>query len=67
MIRDLALQTQAAEPPVSQIKVHLLAQASLRSDAVAVAHDQHTDHDFRINRRSARVAVMGGEVLAEIS
>src|SRR5215469_1545823 len=31
----------------------LLAQPPFRADAKAVAHDQHADHQFRIDRRSA--------------
>ena len=35
----------------------LLAQPPFRADAEAVAHDQHADHQFRIDRRSAHGAV----------
>jgi hypothetical protein len=35
----------------------LLAQPPFRADAEAVADDQHADHQFRIDRRSAYGAV----------
>src|SRR5215813_4329275 len=35
----------------------LLAQPPFRADAEAVAHDQHADHQFWIDRRSAYGAV----------
>jgi hypothetical protein len=35
----------------------LLAQPPFRADAEAVAHDQHADHQFRIDRRSTYGAV----------
>ena len=37
--------------------MHLFAQPPLRSNAEAVAHDQHPDHQFRINRRAADLTV----------
>jgi hypothetical protein len=43
VIRDCAIQTQPAEPPVGQIEVDLIAQAPLRSNAEAV-----TDQEYRI-------------------
>jgi hypothetical protein len=48
--RHVPLKTQAAEPAVSQVEVHLLAQAALRSNAEAVAHDQHPQHQLGIDR-----------------
>jgi hypothetical protein len=47
--------------------MHFFAQAPFGADTVAVPHDEHADHDLRINRRTTRVTVIGGEVLAEIS
>src|SRR3990170_3657704 len=62
VIGHLAFQAQSAEPPISQIEVHFLAQAPFRTNATAVADDQHPDHQFRIDRRSTGGAVEGGEV-----
>src|SRR5262249_3075743 len=46
-----------AEPPIRQIEMHFLAQASLGADAEAVADDQHPDHQLRINRWPPKRAV----------
>ena len=46
-----------AEPAVGQVEVNLLAQPPLRADAEAVADDQHPDHQLRIDRRPADLAV----------
>jgi hypothetical protein len=40
----------------------LFAQPPLRADAKAVADDQHPDHQFRIDRRTADVAVERSQV-----
>jgi hypothetical protein len=37
--------------------VDLLAKAAFRSDAHAIAHQQHADHQFRIDRGAAGAAV----------
>ena len=67
MIRHLVLQTQAAEPAVGQVQMHFLTQAPLRADAETVAHDQHANHQLRVDRRAARVAVERGEVFAQVA
>jgi len=43
--------------------MNLVAQPALGPDAEAVAHDQHADHQLRIDRGPANVAVVGAEVL----
>ena len=57
VIRHLANEPEPAEPPVSQIEMDLFAQPPLRTDAEAVADDQHADHQFGINRGASRAAV----------
>src|SRR5205085_1995046 len=52
---------------ISQMQLDLLAQPSLKTDTVAVAHDQHPDHELRVNRRPANVAVKGRQFLMQIS
>ena len=42
----------------------LFAQPALRSDAEGVAHDQHPDHQFRIDRRAPGCAVEWRQMLA---
>ena len=57
VIRHLVLKPEAAEPAIGQIEIDLLAQTPLGADAEAIAHDQHPDHQLRIDRRAARTAV----------
>jgi len=44
MIRHAAIEPEPAEPPIRQIEVDFLAQASLGADAKAVADNQHPHH-----------------------
>ncbi|MNG00717.1 hypothetical protein D3C84_836620 [compost metagenome] len=44
----------------------LFAQPPLGANAVAIAHDQHADHQFGINRRTPNRAIEIGEVMAQI-
>src|SRR5664279_5595878 len=50
MIGDLVLNPELAEPPVRKIDLHLSAEPPLRAERKHVAHDQHPDHEHRINR-----------------
>lgn len=52
---------------VSQVQVHLLAQTSLRSNAKAIADDQHPDHQFRGDGGKAGVTEKGREGLAQLA
>ena len=45
----------------------LFAQPLLRANAVAIAHDQHANHQFRINRRTPNRAIEIGEVMAQVA
>ena len=67
VVRDASSRSEAAEPAIGQVQMHLFAQPPLGSDAEAVADDQHADHQLRIDRGPAGVAVEGGEVMAQIA
>ena len=67
MIGYWIFQAKAAEPPVSQVQMHLFTQASLRANAKAVAHDQHANDQGWINRGPACVAVMWSQVLMQFA
>ncbi len=45
----------------------LFAQPPLGANAVAIAHDQHANHPFRINRRTPNRAIKMGEVVAQVA
>src|SRR4029450_12684293 len=67
MIGNLVIEIEPAEPPISQVQLNLLAQPPLEADAVAVANDQHPDHELRIDRRSTDVAIERCQLLAQVS
>ena len=66
MVGHLAFQTQPTKPPIGQVEVHFLAQPPLRADAIAVANDEHPDHQLGVDRRTPNVAVMGLQLLVQI-
>jgi len=45
----------------------LFKQPPLGANAVAIAHDQHADHQFGINRRTPNRAIEVGEVMAQVA
>ena len=57
MIGNLAVEPQATKPQIGQIEVDLLAQPPLRSNAEAVAGDEHPDHQLWINGGATHRAV----------
>src|SRR5580692_2435800 len=57
MIGDMPVEPKPTKPSIGQIEVDFLAQPPLRSNAEAIAHDQHSDHQLAINRWPAHRAV----------
>ncbi len=57
VVRHPAVEPEAAEPAIGEVQVDLVAEPPFRPDAEAVAHDQHADHQLRIDRGPARLAV----------
>ena len=57
-VGHVAIQAQATEPAIGKVEVGLLAQAGLRADAVEIAYQQHADHQLRVHRRPAGMAVV---------
>jgi len=49
VMRDLVIEIERTKPAVRQVKLHLLAQLPLRADAIAVADDEHPDHQLGID------------------
>src|SRR5262245_20353416 len=52
VIRDFVLDAQATELTIGQVHLHLTAKQSLRADGEDIAHDQHADYEYWINRRA---------------
>ena len=65
VIGHRVFKTQAAEPAVGQVEVEFLAKATFRPNAVAVAHDQHAQHQLGVDGRAANRAVVLSKVLAQ--
>ncbi len=57
MVGNMAFQSQPAKPAVCQVEIDFLAQPPFRTDAAAVADDQHADHQLRIARGATDRAV----------
>jgi hypothetical protein len=67
VVRNLVVKIEPAEPPVGKVQFDLLAQLPLETYAVAVAHNQHSDHEFGVDRGTADVAVEGFKLAAKVS
>jgi hypothetical protein len=50
MIRHGSFQSQPAEPAIGEVEMDLIAQPPLGTDAVGIANQEHSQHQFRINR-----------------
>jgi hypothetical protein len=62
MIWNIAIEPQSTKPAIGQIEMDLLAQPTLRTNAQAVADDEHPDHQLRINRGPPHVAIVGPQM-----
>src|SRR5829696_8306080 len=66
VMRDLVIKVEPAEPTIGQMQLDFLRQLALRPQARAVPNNQHPDHQLRINRWSADLAVIGAQPLVHI-
>jgi len=57
MVRNLVVEIELAEPAVSKVQRHFLAQPALMTNAIAVSDQEHPDHQLGIDRGPADVAV----------
>jgi hypothetical protein len=46
VVGHVAVEAQPTEPAIGQIEMSLVTQPSLGTDAIAVAHQQHPDHQL---------------------
>jgi hypothetical protein len=67
MIRHATIEPEPAKPSLCQVEMDFLAQAPFRADAEAVAHDQHSDHQFGIDRWATHCAVDGGKISPQLA
>ena len=66
MIGNLVIEFEAAEPAIAEMKFDLLAQPPFKADAIAVADNEHPDHQLRIDRGPPDVTVERCQLLAKI-
>jgi hypothetical protein len=59
----MILDAELAKPSVGQIDLDLSAEPALGTKRKYVAHNQHPDHEHRINRRPASVRVEWSELV----
>jgi hypothetical protein len=62
---ELTTHARLKKPAIRQIEVNLVAKPPLGPDAHAVADDQHSDHQLRINRVPSKLTVKGLQCLTE--
>jgi hypothetical protein len=67
VIRDLIFKTQPEESAIRQVQVGLFTQPPLGANALAIALDQHANHQFWINRLTPDWTVEIGEVKAQVT
>ena len=65
MVRNLVVKIEAAEPAIGEMQFDLLAKPPLKANAVAVANDEHADHQFGVDRWPPDLAVEGRQLLPE--
>jgi hypothetical protein len=67
MIRNLVVEFEATEPAIVEIKFDILAKPPFEANAIAVANNEHPDHQLRVDRGPADVAVERRQLPAKIS
>ncbi len=66
MIGHRAVESQAAEPAIRQVEMHLLTQPALGTDAERVTDNQHPDHQLGVDRGSPRLTVVRPQMIADV-
>src|SRR6516165_3657534 len=66
MIGNIVLEIEPAKPAIAKVQFDFLAQLAFRTDPIAVTDNEHPQHEFGINRRSANFAVEGLQFVANI-
>src|ERR1700756_3941379 len=58
MVRDGVFDAEFAEPAIGEVHLHLTTDQPLRADRKDIPHDQHPDHQLRIDRRATHGRIM---------
>src|SRR5438045_4232129 len=65
MIWDRMLNAELAEPAIREVHLNFATDQSFRADRKDISHDQHPDHQFRIDRRPTHGRIMRGKFAAK--
>lgn len=63
MVGDRIFKARSAKPAIRHVDLNLQTKLALRADGKDIPYDQHAQHQFGIDRRTASVAVIGGQLL----
>src|SRR6202047_4862436 len=58
MVRDGVFDAEFAEPAIGEVHLYLTTDQPLRADRKDIPHDQHPDHQLRIDRRATHGRIM---------
>src|SRR5438045_6943116 len=65
MIWDRMLNAELAEPAIREVHLNYATDQPLRADREDISHDQHPDHQFRIDRRPIHGRIKSCKFAAE--
>src|SRR3954471_23556851 len=65
MIWDSVLNAELAEPAIRDVHLNFATDQPRRADREDISHDQHPDHQFRIDRRPTYGRIMRCKFAAE--
>src|SRR5215208_8036843 len=65
MIWDSVLNAELAEPAIREVHLNFATDQPLRADRKDISHDQHPDHQFRIDRGPTHGRIMSCKFAAE--
>src|ERR1700744_3082658 len=58
MVREGVFDAEFAEPAIGEVHLYLTTDQPFRADRKDIPHDQHPDHQFRIDRRATHGRIM---------
>jgi hypothetical protein len=66
MVRELVVEIELAESAVSKVPREFLAQPPLMTNAITVTDQEHPDHQLRIDRGPADVAIKCFQLFVQV-
>src|SRR6476646_5739648 len=65
MVRDGIFDPEFAEPAIGEVHLYFTTDQPLRTDRKDIPHDQHPDHQFRIDRWTTHGRIMRRKLAAK--